>query len=131
MTDKDRRTISALVGYIPKLEDAPKKHWSWETELKDGNPPTLVIHKPQYFKALSDFMEVVSQSFQQRGYDSIQVQGWLEDPMFLDRANFTQMRSVFTWICRGERFCDGHWIEQLKTGNLVRALIRLRELSAG
>ena len=131
MTEKDRRAIhSLLVRYLPIFEDASKTQCSWEEPvLKEGNPRTLVVHKPEYSDTLIAFFEEVSQTLQDRQYLESPVANWLEDPDFLQSATLKQMRSVFTWICRGERFCDGHWDEQLRNRNILRSLIRLRALA--
>ena len=45
------------------------------------------------------------------------------------RATLEDLSAWFTWVLRGERFCDGHIAENLESGR-VRALVtRLLELS--
>jgi hypothetical protein len=56
------------------------------------------------------------------------VDQWLQNAAFLENASPQQLRTVLTWLARGERFCDGFWEEQFKKGNLIRALRRLQSL---
>ncbi|MFJ6417101.1 DUF6508 domain-containing protein [Paeniglutamicibacter sp. NPDC091659] len=45
------------------------------------------------------------------------------------RATLEELATWFTWLLRGERFCDGHVAQNLESGR-VRALVtRLLELS--
>lgn len=63
-----------------------------------------------------------------QSYVPNEVGAWLKDPTFLERANLLEVRSVLTWIARGERFGEGHVAHCVADGTLGRALARLATL---
>lgn len=52
----------------------------------------------------------------------------LQSPADIERANLAQLRRYFILCSRLERFCDGYFDGQFRSGNFVAALRRLKTL---
>lgn len=47
----------------------------------------------------------------------------------IEEMNCKEIATVLTFIVRGERFCDGHIAGYVESGDLLRLMLRLRELT--
>ena len=47
----------------------------------------------------------------------------------IESLDLQVVMALLMWVVRGERFCDGHILANLKEGNIQRLLRRLSELS--
>lgn len=46
----------------------------------------------------------------------------------IEEMNIKEIATVLTFITRGERFCDGHIAGYVESGELLRLMLRLRDL---
>lgn len=46
----------------------------------------------------------------------------------IEEFSLDELKTMFTFISRGERFCDGHIASFVENGDLLRLLKRLQEL---
>lgn len=46
----------------------------------------------------------------------------------IEEMNKKEIATMLTYISRGERFCDGHIAKYVESGELLRLMLRLREL---
>lgn len=46
----------------------------------------------------------------------------------IEEYNLDELKTMFTFISRGERFCDGHIASYIENGVLLRLLKRLEEI---
>ena len=46
----------------------------------------------------------------------------------IEEYNLDELKTMFTFINRGERFCDGHIAAYVENGDLLRLLKRLNEI---
>jgi len=47
----------------------------------------------------------------------------------IDKMDLSQIRTMFTWLVQGERFCDGFIADEIENGHLLALFRRLRELT--
>lgn len=47
----------------------------------------------------------------------------------VEKMDTAQLKTYFTWMVRGERFCDGLIAEEIESGKAIKALERYRELT--
>lgn len=85
---------------------------------------------PEYDPVIGEFMRAVSKECWQDYEYTDNIQVLRSDLSLIASANLQQLRTVLTFIVRGERFADGHWAEMLSNGLLCAALSRLTELRA-
>lgn len=50
------------------------------------------------------------------------------DGKAIEDMNRSEIATMLTFIQRGERFCDGHIASYVESGELLRLMLRLREL---
>ncbi len=124
-SSQDGATIQRLLEYLPFLSQPDLKIGGPSARWKDT---TLTIYPAEYIDEINDFFSLVAPPFTDTNYLEKPVAQWLLNPEFLENASLEQVRTVLTWVCRGERFCSGAWTEHFENGNLVRALRRLQSL---
>lgn len=49
----------------------------------------------------------------------------------IEELNRREIATMLTFIMRGERFCDGHIANYVESGDLLKLLLRLREIEFG
>ena len=90
-----------------------------------GSPPV-----PYYPKPLVEFFMAAGQDpWIDYQYDIGQCAEMLLSPNAVEQADLAHLRSLLTFMVRGERFNDGHWGAMLAHGHLPRWLLRLSELA--
>jgi hypothetical protein len=82
---------------------------------------------PDYDEDVEEFFHLAVQDcWMDSSYQPSESARMLTDDKFISQASLGQVRTMLTYCVRGERFCDGHWQEILKGGQLVVLLRRLR-----
>lgn len=121
--------IAELVSFLPRLYGdgfEAIKNWHGETEIEEGvfSPPW-----PRYDAVVDEFFRVASKEcwcdYDYRPQDAGRM---IEDADFIQTADLAQIKTMLTFVVRGERFCDGHWGTMIKGGHIRRLLERLAEL---
>lgn len=129
-TEPDRQDMDTLLSYLPGFENPGRIFivLPSEKELEKFG----LFCPPTYPDDVSKFFRVLQQDiWMDFGYNPEQVKAMLDDPSYIAQANVTQMKSMFTYIARAERFCDGAWGSALESGVLQTLLHRLEELKHG
>jgi hypothetical protein len=124
-----RAQIDALLRFLPLFEQ-PERAFvlRWQ-----GGQPTetgaIQVPYPVYAADVLAFIELAGHPFwSDYGYEPTQARVMLEDEALLARATLDQVKTMLTYVVRGERFCDGHWEAMLKAGRVQALLWRLAEL---
>ena len=95
--------------------------------VTDENPGFPV---PYYPKPLVTFFVTAGQDpWVDYQYDIGQCADLLVSDDGVEKADLARLRSLLTFMVRGERFNDGHWGAMLSNGHLPRWLMRLSELA--
>ena len=95
---------------------------------QDGGPDSPPV--PYYPKPLVNFFIAAGQDpWVDYQYDIGQCADLLLSANAVEQADLATLRSLLTFMVRGERFSDGHWGAMLGQGHLPRWLLRLSELA--
>lgn len=120
-----KEDMDALLSFLPRLCQAgfePVEDWDMSGE-------TLHFPYPRYQPDVTAFIEVASRPvWCDYDYIPLEAYGMLSDPERVANANLMQVKTMLTYIVRGERFADGHWAAMIEQGYLCRLLKRLAKL---
>jgi Family of unknown function (DUF6508) len=100
----------------------------WEGGNKDEKG---VIHMPYpiYDELVEEFIRAASnECWLNHGYRPEEAYEMLKDDEVIRSANVSKIKTMLTFIVRGERFSDGHWGEMIRRGYVRKLLERLAEL---
>jgi hypothetical protein len=118
-----------LLGYLPVLyakDFKPVVHWGGGNKTDKG---VLVMPWPDYENVVREFFRVTSKEcWCDRDYTSKNISEVIRDPQRVACATLQEIKFMLTWCVRGERFCDGHWINVINNGAILNVLLRLRDL---
>jgi len=116
-----------LLGFMPLLEiyrDKDVAKWRGGGSDKEG---VLTVPYPEYPPEIEEFFREVSQPWWcDYDYDTRDAQKLIEEK--IDTADIDQIKTMLTYVARGERFCDGFWIRVLRSGKLIQIFRRLLDL---
>ena len=114
--------LLALLPFFEAQECKPVESWAGG----ETRPGVFTWPYPNYVDEVERFVDVASQEFW-NDYDYVDknVSGWFEKPGFVERADLAEIKSMLTFIMRGERFCDGHIEAMIDAGHVLRILRRL------
>ena len=120
--------IDELLALLPAFEaegfTAAKSWTGGET-----SPGVHTWQVPIYVDAVRTFIDVASKDFwQDFEYIEKNAGQWLKRPGFIEQAGLEEIKTMLTFIIRGERFCDGHIQGRIEDGHVVALLRRLRRL---
>lgn len=129
VTDAERRAAEKLLALLPVMEaEGYEAAPSWGGGEQDDG--TLQMPYPNYTDEIGRFIELAhAESLLDRQYVNKNIGEWFERPGYVERASFSEVKSMLTFMVRGERFCDGHIASLFEQGHVVRVLRRLRELA--
>lgn len=89
---------------------------------------SIQLPYPEYHPAVDEFIRAASQECW-RDYDYTEnIKSIQPDPKLIASASLQQLRTLLTYIVRGERFSDGHWGEMVTKGIVCAVLVRLAEV---
>jgi hypothetical protein len=78
---------------------------------------------------VNEFMRAVSsEGWLDTRYLPEQAYAMLKDDQVIASADVSKIKSMLTFVVRGERFSDGHWGEMITQGYVRKLLERLGEL---
>lgn len=101
-------------------------------EWHGGRQPdgSIQLPYPEYHPAVDEFIRAASKECW-RDYDySNNIKDLRSDLSQIARADLQQLRTLLTYIVRGERFGDGHWATMLEKGIACAVLARLAEVKS-
>jgi hypothetical protein len=121
--------IKALVSFLPRLYGQGfNPVIKWEGGNKDANG---IIHMPYpvYDPLVEEFIRAASnECWLNYDYDPEEAYQMLKNEVAIKSADLAGIKTILTFIVRGERFSDGHWGEMIEGGYVRRLLERLIEL---
>lgn len=117
--------MDTLLSFYPRLCQAgfvPVEEWIMSGEA-------LHFPYPRYHPDVTAFIEIAGKPVW-CDYDYIPSEafGMLSDPERVANANLMQVKTMLTYVVRGERFADGHWAAMIEHGYLCRLLERIAKL---
>ena len=125
----DARDIRELVAFLPRLygdERRPVAEWVRGRKAKEG---ALVIPWPKYNEDVEAFFHLLcKECWIDYEYVPEEAGRLLEDEAAVKKATIQEIQMMFTFVLRGERFCDGFWEGMIKDGHIRRLLERLKEI---
>ncbi len=121
--------MDELLEFLP-LFDVPEmdfiQKWEGGEKTKDG---IIKMPYPIYHKDVKRFYRLAGQAcWLDYDYGSKEAVKMIQDDEFINSATIADIKTMLTYCVRGERFCDGHWGEMLKSGGVVAILKRLKVL---
>jgi len=115
--------IDELLRFLPLL-DKPGHDFIQEWR-GSGNQLPYPVYEP----VVEHFMAVAGQAhWMDFGYRPPQAGAMLYDDAVLAAADLPAIKTMLTFVVRGERFGDGHWGSLLKNGRIVALLKRLQTI---
>ncbi len=121
--------MDELLHFLP-LFDRPGEdfilRWEGGVEEKDG---AITMPYPTYHEDVEQFYRLAGQAcWSDYDYKPAEAARMVRDDEFIANASIADIKTMLTYCVRGERFCDGHWGEMLRSGRIVAILKRLRVL---
>lgn len=117
-----RERIDELLDFAP-LFDPPAAAAQPEFGLDQLMPFA------EYPDGVSRFFRAAQQEWwNDYGYSPERSAEMLADPAAVAAASLEQVKMLLTYMCRGERFCDGWWGAMAREGHVAAVLRRLAEL---
>ena len=122
------RDIRDLLAFLPRLYAdgfVPTKR----VHSKDQDGEIVAFPWPEYEAVVDEFMNCVGRDcWLDYGYVPQDMEKLIESEDGIGTATLPQIRSMLTYVLRGERFCDGWWGRMIEGGYIRRILERLAEL---
>ena len=122
------RDIRDLLTYLPKLcadGFVPIKR----VHSKDQDGEIIAFPWAEYDGVVDEFMNCIRREcWLNYGYVPEEVQKLIESEEAIRGATLPQIRSMLTYVLRGERFSDGWWGHMIEGGYVRRILERLAEI---
>lgn len=123
--------MDELLAFLPIFDVEgfePTESWAGG----EVSPGVFTWRFPNYRDEVDSFMHAASRPFWvDRHYLDTDVETWFEEPNVIAEAGLGEIKSLLTYIVRGERFCDGHVGQLIEGGHVQRLLRRLAELRRG
>ena len=118
-----RQQIDSLLHFLPRLK---QPDYDFITGYVTGNH----MPYPTYEAVVDEFIQVAGGShWMDYEYEPSLAAAMLHDDAVLAQADLAQIKTMLTYVVRGERFADGHWGLLLKNGRIVALLRRLAEIT--
>jgi len=114
--------IKELTAFLPILYRpgfSPVETWEGGKQV-DG---TITLPYPKYAPEVEEFYRTASQEqWFDTNYSPENAYKKIKNPIEIQSASLSEVKSMLTFCIRGERFSDGHWGEMIEKG-IVRALL--------
>lgn len=128
-----KEDYSKVIQFLPIFystregQQEPIAIWKGGQRLQDGS---IQMPYPVYSSKVEEFVEAIGkESFLDHDYLKNKPESMLRDSSLIANASLSQIKSILTYIVRGERFCDGHWESMIKSGEVKLVLERIEILS--
>jgi Family of unknown function (DUF6508) len=131
MTDPTIDHINELVRFLPKFDQPDRdliERWGGGESLPDGS---ITMPFPIYTKDVEAFIKLANQEYW-CDYEYIPAQAgeMISNDAFIATASIAQIKTMLTYVVRGERFCEGHWNAMIQSGRVAALLKRLQAIQA-
>ena len=122
--------IKAIVSFLPRLyAEGFSPEVRWEGGKKDEKG---MIHMPYpiYDNLVEEFIRTASnECWLDYDYQPEEAYAMLKNDDVIKSASLAEIKTMLTFVVRGERFSDGHWGEMIKRGYVRKLLERLAQLA--
>lgn len=119
----------ALVAFLPRLYAPgfqPVTRWLGGDRRPDGS---YTVPYPAYEPLVEEFIGAIrAGNWIDKRYSPEDAARIFATPGAVEGATLPEIRTLLTFIVRGERFSDGHWEAMIEGGNVRRGLERLAQL---
>ena len=124
-----RERIDELIQFAPAFE-APGREFYTRWEGGDKNADGVIsMPYPVYPADVEQFFRLLGQTcWLDFDYNPERAGVMLNDDALIAQATLDEIRTMFTYCLRGERFSDGFWGSVLERGRVQLVLRRLLEL---
>ena len=127
-----------LTDLLDKLNNDEFGTWHHDTEHKGTKEDPVQFPFPVYTEAVHELIDAVYEfiedhpEYQLRHYYEVMERYGLKNlqDADIDSLNDEAVLALLTWVIRGERFCDGLILGNLKEGRIQHLLRRLKELDS-
>lgn len=125
-----QQRIDELLRFLPAFElPGPETEANWRGADQKPTDGVFVMPYPTYPPVVREFFALAGQEcWNDPSYNQSAVGDQVGNDNAIAAASLSQIRSMLTFCVRGERFCDGHWAEMVKTGRIGAILRRLKAL---
>ena len=129
MTATEMAAAKALLELLPALEaEGFEAAPSWGGG--ERSPGVFQMSYPKYCEEIQRFIELAHDpAIVDRDYVDKSVGSRFGRVGFIEQASLDEVKSMLTFMVRGERFCDGHIAGLFDEGHVVAVLQRLRQLA--
>jgi hypothetical protein len=121
--------MDELLRFLPLFEIPNRqyvKDWGGGETTAEG---TITVPYPIYCDDVLQFYTLAGQThWSDFDYSPREAYDMLRDDECISTASLDELRTMFTYCVRGERFADGHWAHMLESGRIVALLRRLAAL---
>ncbi len=118
---KDSIDRKKLREYIELLCRIRRIEWEPMRKIEEGR---CQLGYPEYPPEIFEVFQVMEPDYQ---YDT-NMRKILDRRLLPTELSLAQIQTCLTWICRGERFCDGMIAEKVNDGTLLKLFCRLEDL---
>jgi hypothetical protein len=122
--------MDELLSFLPVFDSpGPETEPRWSRLDQKPTDGVFVMPYPKYPPVVHEFFVLAAQEWwNDPSYASSGASDQVGNDSAIAAASLSQIRSMLTFCTRGERFCDGHWAEMVKTGRIGAILRRLEHL---
>jgi len=118
--------IDALLGFLSIFSQKNLKaieKWDGGGHIEEG---FMQIPFPVYTREVSHFFHLAGQEkWTDPDYTEKPISNQIQDDSYIRNASLEEIKTLLTYCVRGERFCDGHWGQCIKSGRIQAILRRL------
>ena len=121
--------IEELLFFLPLFEEPNRKFVEW-VGGKEVESEVFQMPYPKYSEDVMKFFRLAKQPcWRDKNYLSNGGSEMLQDENLIKNATIENIKTMFTFCVRGERFCDGLRAGMLENGKIIAILKRLEMLS--
>lgn len=125
----DLQEITRVVSYLPKLYPSEPVDYGTLSSLQPGSDGAVSFSHFDYSADVTRFFQAISADcWTDQEYEPERVEMLLEQPNYIEQANLEELVTLLTYCERGEKYCDGHWINMLEMQYVKRILTRMASL---
>jgi len=96
-----------------------------KTEIKENEIKNFFAG-PDYISEVIELFNFINQPYwSDYSYSPDAVGKMVYDDDFIKNANIDEIKTMLTYCCRGERFCEGHWEDMIVQGRFEKIFDRL------
>ena len=123
------KRVDELLRFLPLFDQAEGgsvASWRGGEKTSDG---AITAPVAAYPPDVEEFFRLAGRAcWCDWDYDPVEAETMLADDHLVRRATIWQIRTMLTYCVRGERFCEGHWDDVLRSGRVASLLRRLQVL---